>query len=161
MWLELVKFSCTGWRYKKTSYGQTNFFRQNQGDYRRIHDCKESQIWRPRPGETGHLQEGKTEQAFQAQTKKIPGANRHAKIFKDAIDPHRKGFEDSTMWSRLISTFMHQFDTHGAFDFSALEPFDIKKIIRLRNLWNWHRRCGGQEKVHTGGKLILSCASPC
>ena len=31
------------------------------------------------------------------------------------------------MWSRLISTFMHQFDTHGAFDFSALEPFDINK----------------------------------
>ena len=55
----------------------------------------------------------------------MPGANLHAKIFKDAIDPYRKKLEDGTMWSRLIRMFLQQFDVHGKFDFSKLEPFEI------------------------------------
>jgi|SRR5688500_7380349 len=94
----------------------------------------------------GTHKKAKLNKSFKEQIKKIPGANLHAKIFKDAINPYRRKWEDGTMWNRLISMFMKQFDVHGAFDFSKLEPFEIHDHYTLEKLINMESEIGPDKK---------------
>lgn len=82
----------------------------------------------------GTHKKAKLNKSFKLQIKKLPGANLHAKIFKDAIDPFRAHFKDWTMWSRLVKLFMEHFDVHGKFDFTRMEPFEIHHLHTFNSL---------------------------
>ena len=102
------------------------------GDYTFVKSAKYGDHIRAK---RGTHKKAKLNEAFKKQTQKVPGANLHAKIFKDAIDPYREKLKDGTMWSRLISMFMQQFDVHGKFDFGRMEPFEIHRKYTFENLF--------------------------
>lgn len=82
----------------------------------------------------GTHKKAKLNESFKLQNKKLPGANLHAKIFKDAIEPFRPGLIDGSMWSRLVKLFMEQFDVHGKFDFVRMEPFEVHHRYTFNSL---------------------------
>src|SRR5690606_2137514 len=63
--------------------------------------------------------------ALQQATILIREANAAARLFKDAIDPYRKGLIDTTLWHRLVAIFRRQQTVLGEVDFSKLEDFEF------------------------------------
>ena len=61
-------------------------------------------------------------------------ANAAAKLFKDAVDPYRKGLIDKSLWPNLLSMFRRQQTKRGSVDFSELKPFEFHTRYTLRKL---------------------------
>ena len=61
-------------------------------------------------------------------------ANAAAKLFKDAVDPYRKGLIDKSLWPSLLSMFRRQQTKNGTIDFSQLKPFEFHARYTLQKL---------------------------
>lgn len=61
-------------------------------------------------------------------------ANAAAKLFKNAVDPYRKGLIDRSLWPNLLSMFRRQQTKTGRVDFSQLNPFEFHKRYTLHKL---------------------------
>lgn len=61
-------------------------------------------------------------------------ANAAAKLFKDALDPYRKGLIDKSLWPNLLSMFRRQQTKNGIVDFSQLKPFEFHTRYTLHKL---------------------------
>jgi hypothetical protein len=74
----------------------------------------------------GTFKKAKLNAACKQQSKQLIRANRPAKIFKDAIAAYRDGLEGGRLWRNLISMFNRQLEEFASFDFSKLQPFEIR-----------------------------------
>jgi hypothetical protein len=94
----------------------------------------------------GTYKKAELNQAMKEGSAKLKVANVHAKIFKDAIDPHRVNIVDGTFWQRLLSLFRRQLNTGGAIDFSQMVGFEIhsrhtsKRFIQVNPTIKFNRK---------------------
>ena len=70
-------------------------------------------------------------EAFQKSVSLNQLANPVAKVVKDALDPFREGFQDGSMWGRLVGLFKKHFRQNVNLDLSILEDFELYDKIYL------------------------------
>ena len=82
----------------------------------------------------GTYKKARLNTALKKGTLLIGEANAAAKLFKDAVDPYRKGLIDKSLWRNLLSMLRRQQTKIGDVDFSKLEPFEFHTRYSLHKL---------------------------
>jgi len=82
----------------------------------------------------GTYKKARLNAALKKGTVLIREANAAAKLFKDAIDPYRKGLIDKSLWPNLLSMLRRQQTKTGIVDFSQLKPFEFHTRYTLHKL---------------------------
>lgn len=70
-------------------------------------------------------------EAFKQSGKELVNANLTAKMIKDALDPHREGFRDGTLWQRLLSVIKKEHKHQRPSNLNVLEGFQLYKTNPL------------------------------
>ena len=82
----------------------------------------------------GTYKKAKLNAALKEGAARIGEANAAAKLFKDAIDRHRRGLINRSLWPDLVSMFRRQQTKLGKIDFTQLKSFEFHKRYTLHKL---------------------------
>lgn len=82
----------------------------------------------------GTYKKARLNEALKKGTVFVREANAAAKLFRDAIEPFRKGIIDKLLWPNLLSMFRLQQTKTGMVDFSQLEPFELHSLYTLHKV---------------------------